>query len=611
MGAKTSSLQESEQDSDSITADEIYAIIGEFSGESVGLTAAFIILALATTIIQIVAISKLTARFQKAISDADTNSAMWSFFYMMVALIVAFGLHYAYDVVENNLFPLFTAFAEKRLMKTILEKNATGADANSDPNLFREILNRTTSSAGHVYYEILATIIPNALVILTMFGYLTFLNWKYGLVFVLTGASIAGVVVGSQSITMQCAKDHETIAKSTEWRAFDIIRNMPVVAARNMVSVEVEDLGGRFDVVAKDKIKYRQLIDNLSYIVQLISYSAVFIVLWLAIASFQKMIEGQKSGKANEVANKQKRADYSKQVLTIVAVLMSTRARLQSITKSQINMTDSVGKFGFINNKVDELNSRQIEEGEVTGVASNDIRFTGLNVSYEDPVYHEKIPVLTQLSLDIKPNECMVIRGASGSGKSTLVKTLMRLLEPDSGSIEIGGVPVREFALRTGLRRFVAFVTAEQGILDRSIQDNVLYGCLPEDYEASLNRAKELWADFKEHLFPNKELEDRAGPNGGCELSTGQKTWVKLANLFVLGQEKKIVVLDEPTQGLDPRTKTSILSLLERLKRMRTMTTLIITHDEDCAKVGDRVAHLVSGTIQNVETPKPPQSENS
>ncbi len=585
---------------DNITADEIFSIIREFSGEYWLLTGAFIFLSLATTVVQIVVVSKLTARFQKALSDANTTHATWSLFYMISAMVFAFGLHYIYDMLENNLFPLFQAFAEKRLMKTILEKSSTGDDTNVDPNLFREILIRTTHSAGNVYKEILSTIIPSALVVLIMFIYLTWLNWRYGLVFVSAGGLIAGVSIGSQTKVMMCAKRHEELSKGTEWRAFDIMKNMPVVAARNMIEVEVGDLNERFDLVATDKIGYRQLIDNVAYIIQLLSYIAVFLILWMAVWSFHQYLQSQPVGKKFEAANKDAANTYAREVLTVIAVLMSTRARLQSLSKSQISMTDSVGKFGFINNKVNELNDRVIEEGDIVTPVANDIQFARLSVSYESPVHHTRIPVLTELNLTIESNETMVIRGASGSGKSTLVKSLMRLVDTESGQVLIGGTPVEQFALSKGLRRFITFITADQGILDRTIEENILYGALEEDRDAAYIRVTELWADFKEHLFPNKELTDRTGPNGGSELSTGQKTWVKLANLFVVGKDKKIVVLDEPTQGLDPTTKESILLLLERLRDARMMTVLVITHDAECTRVGDHVAQLVQGQIQSV-----------
>jgi subfamily B ATP-binding cassette protein MsbA len=583
-----------------ITADEIFTIIREFSSEYWLLTGGFVLLTLTTTVIQIVVVSKFTARFQKALSDINTTQATWALFYMMGTMVIAFGLHYVYDMMENNLFPLFQAFAEKRLMRTIMEKNATGNDANSDPSLFREILIRTTHSAGNVYREILTAIIPSTLVVITMFVYLTWLNWKYGLIFIGAGGIIAGVSIGTQNRVMHCAKNHETLAKNAEWRAFDVIKNMPVISARNMVSVEVDDLGSRFDNVCQDKIKYRQLVDNVAYIIQLLSYIAVFAILWMAVWSFHGFLEKQPKGKKYIVQNKATSNTYAKEILTVIAVLMSTRSRLQSLSKSQINMTDSVGKFGFINNKVNELNSRVIEEGEIQDPVTNDIQFHELNITYEDPISGKRVPVLTDLNLSVNSNETIVIRGASGSGKSTLVNALLRFIEPDSGQVTIGGIPVEQFTLNSGLRRFTSFITAEQGILDRTIEENILYGATEDEIDLARVRATQLWSDFKDHLFPNKNMGDRAGPNGGCNLSTGQKTWVKIANLFVIGKDKKIVVLDEPTQGLDPKTKESILQLLERIRDSRVLTSLIITHDEECARVGDRVAQLVNGNIVDV-----------
>lgn len=587
-------------DDKKIDSKEIVAIIQEFSAEYWLLTGGFIFLALITTILQIVAVNKLTANLQKGLSDGDIKRSMWSLFYMMAVMVLAFGINYTYDTLENRLFPLFTAYAEKRLIRTILEKNAVNVDSNTDPNLFREILIRTSSSAAHLYREFLVTVIPNTLVIGTMFIYLTYLNWRYGIIFIVAGILIAGVAFLSQNRVMACAKYHEQLAKGAEWRAFDVMKNMPVVAARNMVSMEVDDLGTRYDVVAEDKIQYRQMVDNLAYIIQLISYSAVFIILWLSIWDFGQFMQKQ----PKQQKDKSKQDEYARSILVVIAVLMSARVRLQTLSKSQINMTDSIGKYGFINNKVNELNARIVEQGEVLEPMDNTIEFSNLQVSYHDPVKDREIPVLRGLDLNVEANECLVIRGHSGCGKSTLMNALTRKIDTNSGTITIGNTPVEEYALEQGLRRFIVFVAANQGILDRSIEENMLYGCPYDEAERAKVTATKLWSEFKDPLFLNKDITDRAGPNGGSELSTGQKMWVNLANLFILSDTKNVAVLDEPTQGLDPETKDSILKMLTRLRDERNMTMLVITHDEDCAHIGDRVALMDQGVIQSISSPQ-------
>lgn len=583
---------------DVIDTKEIITLIQEFTSEYWLLTGGFVFLALLTTLLQIVAVNKLTANLQKAISDGDIHKSMWALFYMISIIIIAFGLDYIYDSLENRLFPLFTSFAEKRLVKTILEKNAVNVDGNTDPNLFREILIRTSSSAASLYHEFLTTIIPNVLVIGTTFIYLTYINWKYGLVFIGAGIIIAAIVAGSQTRVMTCAKYHEQLAKGTEWRVFDVMKNMPVVTARNMVSVEIDDLSSRFDLVAEDKISYRQMVYNLSFVIELVGYAAVFSILWIAIQNFATYMKSQsKSGKTLKLGQD----TYSRELLTVVAILMSTRVRMQSISKSYIGMTDSVGKYGFINNKVNELNTRVIEEGELNAPSSNGIQFSNLVVSFEDPEDEaRRIPVLQSLQLQVEPNECLVIRGHSGCGKSTLMNALTRNVEIDSGTITIGQDTIESFALEQGLRRFIVYVAANQGIFDRSIEENILYGCPYDDAEEARETAAQLWQEFKDPLFRNKEITDRAGPNGGSELSTGQKMWVTLANLFVLSDVKEIAILDEPTQGLDPETKDSVLQMLCRLRDKRRMSILVITHDEECAEIGDRVAIMDQGVVQSI-----------
>ena len=96
-------------------------------------------------------------------------------------------------------------------------------------------------------------------------------------------------------------------------------------------------------------------------------------------------------------------------------------------------------------------------------------------MEFKDLHFHYgKKHVLKGVNLSIKNHETIVIKGRSGSGKSTLAKTCLRIVEPESGEVRVGGKPVQEYDL-SALKHIVSFVNPDLGILNRSIKENILY----------------------------------------------------------------------------------------------------------------------------------------
>lgn len=559
---------------------DIMSLIKGFTKKHWGMTLAYLGLVIFTTALNVVAVSKLTARFQKNVADADVGSGYRSFLIMMVTLLLSFVFGYITDVLENKLFPMFVAYAETQMLTLILKKNEASPELDVDANVYRQIMLRTSSSASHVYQQLLYNIIPNGIVLIVMFSFLFKLNWRYGLVFIAVAAVVCGIAFGSKKNVMYKAKCQETMSKEAEWRAFDILFNMQLVVSKNMVNTESQAMGDQFQDVCTDKINYLQLIDNLGYLVQTASYVGVFIVFFLALKVF-----GSKLKKGLD----KKQKDYeAKQILTLISVLMGVRLRLQNLTKSQISTVDSVGKYGHISDKIKEIHAKKIKQGEEKQGKDSSLTFQNVNFHYGEK------HVLKGVSLKIKNNETVVVKGKSGSGKSTLAKTCLRIVEPESGKVLVGQVPVQDYDLLS-LKKMVSFVNPDLGILNRTIRENILYGCPKDQYQEKEKEAQGLWDQF-EDVFDGKTLDSRAGVAGGVELSTGQKQLVRLMNLLVCGNNG-ILILDEPCSGMDPKTKKYVLTLIDNIRQSRTRTILIITHDAEVGKVSDRSFLMTNGTL--------------
>jgi phospholipid/cholesterol/gamma-HCH transport system ATP-binding protein len=204
--------------------------------------------------------------------------------------------------------------------------------------------------------------------------------------------------------------------------------------------------------------------------------------------------------------------------------------------------------------------------------------------------YDDKL-VLNGFSLTVERGETCVIIGASGSGKSTFARLLVGLERPDSGEIRIAGIDIVHLGARErdGIRKKFAFVFQQSGLLDSmSVFDNVAF---------PLREARHLSAtdiEQRVHLTLRElDIEDAASKLPG-ELSGGMAKRVGIARAVVT--EPEILVYDEPTSGIDPIGARVIDGLIERMRVLHGVTSVVISHDMVTAyDVADRVVLLANG----------------
>ena len=227
--------------------------------------------------------------------------------------------------------------------------------------------------------------------------------------------------------------------------------------------------------------------------------------------------------------------------------------------------------------------------------SGNDVAFSGVVVRYGD---HERA-ALDDVSLAIADGERVAVVGRSGAGKSTLAHLVPRLWDPTGGAVEIGGVDIRDVTLDS-LRARVAVLSQRNQLFNGTVRHNLLIG-RPEADDTGLWRALRLAGlDGFVHGLPFG-LDTWIG-EAGARLSGGQARRLALAR--VLLKDAPILILDEPTEGLDVETERSVMS--ELAKVMRGRTTLLITHREAPLDFVDRVVTLDEGRI--VEEARVPAS---
>src|SRR5690554_3223859 len=200
--------------------------------------------------------------------------------------------------------------------------------------------------------------------------------------------------------------------------------------------------------------------------------------------------------------------------------------------------------------------------------------------------------VLNGFNLQLNKGENLVLMGKSGSGKSVMIKCLVGLLEPDSGYIEILGNDISTLS-----RKEMDKLRTEIGFL---FQGSALYDSMSvrENLEFPLRRhVKKLTQKEIDHLvleaLDNVGLKHTVDQMPG-ELSGGMQRRIALARALIL--KPKIILYDEPTTGLDPITAKEIIELMREVQRKYKTSSLIITHDVDCARVtSNRLILLLDG----------------
>jgi glycine betaine/proline transport system ATP-binding protein len=213
---------------------------------------------------------------------------------------------------------------------------------------------------------------------------------------------------------------------------------------------------------------------------------------------------------------------------------------------------------------------------------------------------HDCVAAVRDVSFEVWPREVFVVMGLSGSGKSTLVRTLIRLIEPTAGEIEIDGRNVTAASaaeLRSMRRHTSSMVFQHFGLLaHRRVIDNVAFGLEIQGMAKAerMQRAGEV--------LRLVGLEDVAN-SFPDQLSGGMQQRVGLARAFAV--EPKVMLYDEPFSALDPLIRRDMQDEVIRLQLETGKTMVFITHDlPEALRLGDRIAIMRDGAIVQLGTPE-------
>lgn len=224
------------------------------------------------------------------------------------------------------------------------------------------------------------------------------------------------------------------------------------------------------------------------------------------------------------------------------------------------------------------------------------------NLTY---VYMPKTPfekkALDNVNLEIEDGEFLAVIGHTGSGKSTLIQHLNGLLKPASGKIYVDGTDITDKDTKlVDIRKKVGLVFQypEYQLFEETIAKDIAYG--PSNLELNEDEILKRVKKSMEMVGLNYEEYKDISP---FELSGGQKRRVAIAG--VIAMEPKVLILDEPTAGLDPAGRDDILEQIKLLHEKYNMTIILVSHSmEDVGKLAEKIIVMNDGHIELQGKPK-------
>jgi ATP-binding cassette subfamily B protein len=274
------------------------------------------------------------------------------------------------------------------------------------------------------------------------------------------------------------------------------------------------------------------------------------------------------------------------ELLVFLAYLKAAAKPMQEFGK----YTGRIAKATGAGERVLDLLDRTPEVCDLPGAVAapplaGAVRFEGVRFAYEPDQC-----VLEHIDFEVSPGRRVALVGPSGIGKSTLACLLLRLYDPQEGRVLIDGRDIREYTL-VSLRSQISVVLQDTLLFAAGVRENIGYGALDASPEAIENAAR--LANAHEFILALPQGYDTVLGERGVTLSGGQRQRLAIARAAL--RKSPILILDEPTTGLDEENERAVMEALERLAQGRT--TFLISHDLHLAARADVVLYLENGRV--------------
>lgn len=462
-----------------------------------------------------------------------------------------------------------------RLMRRAMFDKILGAhpqlfSSQSSSTLSNTVIHEAQTGAV-MLVSVFLSLARNGLTLLTLTGYLFYLNWKLTLIVVAIFPAVAWIM---RTLTRRVHRLTHANQNATDELAYVVeenvlaYRDIRLYAAQASQAERFDRLSASLQRLAMKSTVAGAAMTPATQMLAAIALSAVISIALVQSAHSDTSVGGFVA--------------FVTAMLMIIAPIRQLSELSGALTRSLAALERGL--------ELIETTPRETEGNFSVSRAAGEIRFANVGVLYAP----DAPPALKELNLLVKPGETVALVGASGSGKTTLVNLLPRFVDVSSGEIFLDGHDVREWSLQS-LRTQFSLVSQHVVMINDSIAANVALGLdIDRDKVLHCLRAANLshWLESLPH-----GLDTLVGHNA-MQLSGGQRQ--RLAIARAIYKDAPILILDEATSALDTESERAVQDALQGL--MKNRTTLVIAHRLSTVQHADRIVVMDAGRIVEVGT---------
>jgi ABC-type multidrug transport system fused ATPase/permease subunit len=521
--------------------------------------------------------SIVNANIIQGIQQNDYKKTLSNFRYFIGVSAIFLFIYYIYRTLQNNVLTILVHWTKSEIYNFILLANNENM-RNVNFVEFITPITRISNSCNLLLSDILSSIVPTVAFLIVIFIYFIYKDVALGIGFLSGNILILLYFLYFWKDMFEYKKKQEMITVDNERYIIDSLNNIDKIIYRGQVNNEIDIFNDKTNECIDYTIDMMKYITNHCFIMNLIIYIIIILSLFHIIRLYFK--------KKFEAVT----------FITFLSILMMYRDDITSAIQRMPTYIETFGRIELIVREFEDMIGEKQKNSLLKSIMNKEEKYkkielefntiTFSNVSFKYDKRDQTIfkNVSKEIYLD---NKIIGITGLSGNGKSTFVKLLMRLHDCNDGIIYIDNKDIKTID-PFYIRQNMTYVNQNSRLFDRKIIDNILYGC--KDISVCNENLREILAYSKiKELYRNVDISTSDAGALGENLSGGQRQIVNIISGLI--NPTKILILDEPTNALDPELKRELLLILKNFRKYKKCI-IIITHDRDVYPLFDETLEL-------------------
>jgi len=490
-------------------------------------------------------------------------------FYIFVAISILYILFYTgYKLIQNNLLTTLRQWIRQQFVNLLLTINNEKM-SNINFTQLASPINRISSVVFMGFTDLILYILPNIVFVIMVCLYLFYYDLTLGTIFMIGNLSIPFYLLFVKDTMFDTNRKYEKSVNETETYLQEILNNIDKIIYRGQVDSEIDNFADKTKKSTNDAYDFYHKSNNYGIVMTVLIYLTMFAIVWHLITMFYK------------------KNMNSTEFITIFTIIILYREKISTIIQQIPDMVEFIGRSNTVLTRFEKMGINYLttkNNYKTVDLPFNTFQFKDVCFKYTS----ENAPIFDKFNMTLDTNNKIIgITGLSGNGKSTFIKLLLKLYKCDSGKIYIDNTDITTLS-PDYIRENITYINQNSKLFDKKIIDNMLYGCSDIDV-CKENLEKVMKYDKIKELYRKLDIyNDQAGSLGN-NLSGGQAQIVNVISGLV--NPSKILVLDEPTNALDPALKQDLIQIIDDFRKERKCI-IIITHDRDVYPLFDKRIEL-------------------